>query len=552
MSVLDDLLKAHRRRIIEREEGAFRELLAVYRELERDLKIQYKEIEKLIRDAKSAGEEITPSWIARSRRLKALIDQVKTEVVRFGGRVTGVVSREQEAAIRIAATQTREAIDVVGGQLSAVGSLLPRRTIENAVGMMGDGSPMMAYFEKTFAPAVAEKLRSEIVRAAALGTDFRTIARRLVEAGDITRHRALTMARTEVNRVRRATTLEIYRENENITGWEWVAAKSERTCVVCLALDGQIFDIKDGFPQHINCRCTMIAVIRGVERPARTLGKDWFDRQTDEVKEKILGTEAAEAYKRGEVTLADFIGRRVSREFGESVYTKSLSSALLQKAFDEVGPTASPSVIYIGESKAVLSQLLGREIPDRDVATLIGALDDSMVRVETNGISVGFAVRHPRVQSQIRYLQRDEDGDLYIYNSEFFLHKPSPPGLGTTSFSREVFKAAELKIKYIKTFADGDYDESQDEYDPRNGYYTWPRLGYNAPFNDEARKYFESLLTKKRKIYDINDLMKTADGRDAWLLHGSRGPMIFRLDGRSKSMRTLKKYLIERNAKKIK
>lgn len=332
MSVLDDLLKKHRKRIIDREEAAFRELLAIYSDLQKDLRSQYKAIQKLIEDARAAGEKISPSWISRSRRLQSLIDQVKTEIVRFGGKVTGIVSREQQAAIAIAAEQTADVVRAVSGQQSAVGSFLTPRVVENAVGMMGDGSPMIAYFEKTFAPAVAERLRSEIVRAVATGTDFRTMARRLMAAGDITRSRALTMARTEVNRVRRATTLEQYRERPDvIIGWEWVASKSERTCPVCLALDGTVFPLKDSFPQHINCRCTMIAVIKGVTRPTRTLGRNWFDAQSDEVKEKILGVEAAEAFARGDAELKDFIGWKNSKEFGKSVYTKKLADVLMNK-----------------------------------------------------------------------------------------------------------------------------------------------------------------------------------------------------------------------------
>lgn len=328
MSVLDDLLKKHRKRIIDREEAAFRELLAVYRELQQDLRSQYKAIQKMIEDARAAGEEISPSWLSRSRRLQSLIDQVKTEIIRFGGKVTGVVSREQQAAIAIAAEQTAETVRVMF-PTQPVGSLLTPRVVENAVGMMGDGSPMIAYFEKTFAPAVAQALRSEIVKAAATGTSFSTIARRLMAAGDITRFRALTMARTEVNRVRRATKLEIYREHSDVIGWEWVANHSSRTCPVCLALDGRIFPLKDSFPQHINCRCTMIAVIQGVTRPPRELGAEWFDRQTDEIREMVLGKDAAAAFDRGEVELKDFIGWKNSKEFGKSVYTKKLADVLM-------------------------------------------------------------------------------------------------------------------------------------------------------------------------------------------------------------------------------
>ena len=41
----------------------------------------------------------------------------------------------------------------------------------------------------------------------------------------------------------------------------WVAEDDYKTCSVCNALDGEIFDIKDAPPkQHYNCRCVLIPV----------------------------------------------------------------------------------------------------------------------------------------------------------------------------------------------------------------------------------------------------------------------------------------------------
>jgi hypothetical protein len=42
---------------------------------------------------------------------------------------------------------------------------------------MGDGSPLMSYFTQQLAPAVAEKIKTEVIKAAATGTNFNTIAR---------------------------------------------------------------------------------------------------------------------------------------------------------------------------------------------------------------------------------------------------------------------------------------------------------------------------------------------------------------------------------------
>jgi SPP1 gp7 family putative phage head morphogenesis protein len=338
MSVLDDHLKRHRQRLIDREERTFRELLAAYDEIERDLKRSYRELAKQIRDAQAAGEKISPSWLARERRLQLMLDQVEQQIVRFGGRAAPIIEREQREAINIAAQQTEDLLRVVGPSKAGtggIGSTLTPRVVETAVGSMSDGSPLLSYFEKNLAPSVAAKLRSEIVKAAAVGTDFGTIARRLQRAGDITRSRALSMARTEVNRIRRETTRQIYEENSDvISGWEWVASKSPRTCPVCLALDGRVFKLQSEFPQHINCRCTMIAVIKGVTRPERTLGSEWFDRQPKDVQNKILGKEAGEAYRNGDVALKHFVGYVNSKEFGRSVYRKKLIHALQSSVSD--------------------------------------------------------------------------------------------------------------------------------------------------------------------------------------------------------------------------
>lgn len=322
MSVLDDTLKRHRRRIIEREEQTFRELLQAYGLIEQELRQSLRELESKISDALAAGEAISPSWFARERRLQTLIDQVKSQIERFGGTAAQITEREQRAALTIAADQASETVRLIAGE--SIPTLFNPLVVEDAVGMMGDGSPILEYYAQNLAPKVAEMIRVEVIKAAATGTDFKTIARRLMETGQITRQRALTVARTEVGRVRRETTRNIYQES-GFTEWEWVASKSPRTCPVCLAMDGRRFPIETPFPQHINCRCTMIPVIAGVERPPRTIGTDWFDAQSDEVKAKVLGKGAFEAFARGEVELKDFVGWATSKEFGKRVYTKTLA-----------------------------------------------------------------------------------------------------------------------------------------------------------------------------------------------------------------------------------
>lgn len=328
MSALDEHLKKHRQKIIDREEKTFRELLSAYAEIEKELKKSFDELQKKIENAQESGETISPSWFFREQRLTNLQAQVRKQIVRFGGKATKIVEREQRAAIDIAIRQAQETYELLienAADARNLGSMLNPRTVETAVGMMGDGSPILTYFEEQLAPMVAEKIKSEVIKASALGTDFKTISKHLQETGGITKHRALSVARTEVNRVRRETTRTMYEENSDIIeAWEWGASKSSRTCPLCLAMDGRQFPLDEPFPQHINCRCGMLPTVKGVKRKPRTIGQQWFLEQSEEIQKQILGKGYFEIWKEGKFDLIKLVGFREHKTFGKSVYKKKI------------------------------------------------------------------------------------------------------------------------------------------------------------------------------------------------------------------------------------
>lgn len=335
MSALDELLKKHRKKIIDREKKTFRELLKAYQEIEKDLSKSFKKLENEMKAALESGEEIDPSWLYKEQRLKKLLEQTNEQIIRFGGKAAKIIESEQQKAIEIAAEQSKEVYKFLLNQTPDASAFIPSlntRNLETAVGLMGDKSPLISYFAETLAPDVAEKIRSEVIKATALGTNFQTVAKNLRAAGDISKSRAFSLARTEINRVRRETTREIFQENNDlITGWEWCAAKSSRTCALCLAMDGKQFPLSEPFPQHVNCRCSMLSVLIGLPSPKRTLGKDWFEAQSDDVKKQILGKEAFEQYQEGNVGLGDFVAFRTDKRFGKSVTRRPLAQILSEK-----------------------------------------------------------------------------------------------------------------------------------------------------------------------------------------------------------------------------
>lgn len=99
-----------------------------------------------------------------------------------------------------------------------------------------------------------------------------------------------------LNKVRRERTRLGYLDNPNIESWEWVAAKSTRTCITCLMMDGMQFSVDTPFEEvrrctNLHCRCTMIAVINGWEQPPRVRGAEWFATLSAEEQRMITAGE---------------------------------------------------------------------------------------------------------------------------------------------------------------------------------------------------------------------------------------------------------------------
>ena len=109
-------------------------------------------------------------------------------------------------------------------------------------------------------------VKDEISQGLLLGESPKKIANRLEEVGSIEKVRAERMARTTVTMVSNQAQMDTY-ERQGIKKYRFSCTFDERTCPVCGALDGKIFNVEDQQPgvnapyMHPNCRCTTYAVI---------------------------------------------------------------------------------------------------------------------------------------------------------------------------------------------------------------------------------------------------------------------------------------------------
>lgn len=119
------------------------------------------------------------------------------------------------------------------------------------------------------------------------------------------------------------------------------------------------------------------------------------------------------------------------------------------------------------------------------MSSLSGKKDYSYEDVEAHKTTgVRITITHPDINRCERFIATDDDGDKFMYNEYLILNDSAPKGSGINIFSEQVENAAREGFAYIRTHAAGDYSNPT-----FNGYYTWPRFGYDMDLEDMRKEY---------------------------------------------------------------
>lgn len=209
-------------------------------------------------------------------------------------------------------------------------------------------------------------------------------------------------------------------------------------------------------------------------------------------------------------------------------------------------------------------KLLGFGRRTQDVASLVGAPNDALVlaRIDWDQTNKDDPVLNVKVENSEynaeRTVYKNDEGDLVIRNETFFI-KPSATGkgLGTEVFARQIANALRFGVKYVTTFGGGQANGVQ----PVNGYYTWPRLGYDCGVHSIGVKFGEDGKKLRRKIRKkfpdaqrLQDIMRTREGRQWWKENGLGSDLFFDLTksnpGSRRSLRVLNNYLSQKDKRR--
>lgn len=194
-------------------------------------------------------------------------------------------------------------------------------------------------------------------------------------------------------------------------------------------------------------------------------------------------------------------------------------------------------VYYRGEKRGIertARRLFRRRLKACEYAALAGAPDDGEVEVGTLNAGLYLEMHEPATNAYhaVHLVRRVDAGLAVVIDAFYVCQTMRRMGLGLTIFARQLAAAAALGVVRIETTAGRSSDE--------NGYYTWPRFGFDGPLPPEIK---QDLPLGLDHAQDVLDLMECEKGRMWWQEHGLPIHLAFDLTPHSRSRVALDYYL---------
>lgn len=197
-----------------------------------------------------------------------------------------------------------------------------------------------------------------------------------------------------------------------------------------------------------------------------------------------------------------------------------------------------------GDSDERIDSAMDKILGDGDygaetIVKLVAADEGSNVEITVDKHSgeIEINTTGPTFKSE-RRLSFDDDGNAYIINDYFKVHE-SGAGTGTSILSQQVEEAKRLGFSHMECHAARGRN--------LNGYYTWPRLGYDEPIHN-LDSLFDDGANPFPEAESVLDIMSMPGGSEWWKENGwALKNARFDLSDNSRSMQVFGAYLEERS-----
>jgi SPP1 gp7 family putative phage head morphogenesis protein len=321
MSSILSVARDFRAEVLRGDRDMLRQLSQAYSRIDKSLTRQLRELQREIEQAQKEGKTVNRDWLRRSFRYQSLIRQVKAEVSGYSAGVSQFIEAKQQQAFDLGQLHATSLITAAMPEITF--ARLPTEAINELVGVMQDGTPLSKVLDRLGGEA-ARDIREALITGLGSGHGAAKIGRSIRQIIDIPRWNALRLARTEVMRAYRQSSLETYAANDDVLdGWYWLSAKSTRTCAACWDLHGTFFPLsKTFFPAHVACRCTSVPAVKGSHPDIQTGSVAFANLPADE-QQTILGPSRYEMYVSG-TSLDDFVILTRDKDWGGAYQVRPL------------------------------------------------------------------------------------------------------------------------------------------------------------------------------------------------------------------------------------
>lgn len=319
--------------LLQQDSAAQVEMARRWRAVERRLQSDINAVLEEIRIRQAAGEVFGryDGPYTRLNRYGDLLSQIRVEISRYAeierqSILDGIATRAAQGV----EDSTQAILAAADGSPAILAQFnrLDRQAIANMVANIQSDSPLGELLAQAW-PDAATRLTDALINGTALGWNPRKTARAMREGlqqGAL--QRVLRIARTEQLRAYRTATLNNYRNSQVVRGYKRLAAKSRRTCIACLLLDGRVYATEDAFAEHPNGRCTLVPLLIGLPDAEWDNGRDWFLSQSGTAQRQILGQGAYNAWQGGAIGLDDLIALHDHPIWGAAYTQRSLRDIL--------------------------------------------------------------------------------------------------------------------------------------------------------------------------------------------------------------------------------
>lgn len=316
------VMRERKAALLAKEAGQMAEMARRWLSVERTLEGQMAALaQEMI--AENLQGRVTQSKLFRMGRYQELMRQLQTEMGRYSAYSVQRITQGQREWGRYGVGDAQQGIVASYVRSAPEFMRLPREAVEYMAGLTGNGSPLNGLLSLAYGDA-AQGITDALIKGTALGWNPRKTAAAMRNGLAHGLGRELTIARTEQIRVYREASVAQYEASGVVEGMTRLVAHDDRTCLACLAREGEMLKLGEQLEDHPNGRCSLIPLVSGARAPQFEKGAAWYARQSPDVQEKMMGADRYAAWRGGKFEFEQLARSVQNDTWGNSVRVATL------------------------------------------------------------------------------------------------------------------------------------------------------------------------------------------------------------------------------------